>query len=246
MTLDALARGEVVDYLPADGLSGFDAVFSYTGGRALTALREQLGARVVAPLYGFVDPEAHRPAAPRAKYRADLSYLGTYAADRQPGLEKLLLAPARLRPASRFLIGGAQYPREFPWASNIYFVHHVPPESHPAFFSSSRLTLNVTRASMAAWGWCPSGRLFEAAASGAPLISDVWEGLDQFFSPDEEIVTAHGHKDVLAALDCSDEQLGAMARRARERTLAGHTAMHRALEMEQMFMRKPALAGAKG
>ncbi len=246
VTLDALARGEAVAYLPEGGLGGFDVVFSYTGGRALTAFRERLGARNVAPLYGFVDPQAHRPAAPRPEYRADLSYLGTYAADRQPALEELFLEPARQRPAEHFLIGGAQYPREFPWARNIYFVHHVPPELHPAFFSSSRLTLNVTRASMAAWGWCPSGRLFEAAASGAPRVSDAWEGLDEFFVPGEEIATACGSADVLLALDRSDEELRAMARRARERTLGAHTAMHRAVAMEAAFTQKAALAGAKG
>ena len=81
-----------------------------------------------------------------AQYRADLSYLGTYAADRQPALEQLLVEPARRLPARRFLIGGAQYPEAFPWTDNIFFVRHLPPGEHPAFYSSSRLTLNITRA----------------------------------------------------------------------------------------------------
>jgi len=235
VTLDALDGGHAVDYLPAQGLGGFDLVLSYTGGRALRALSIRLGARKVAPLYGFVDPEAHCPSSPDPTFIADLSYLGTYAKDRQPRLSEFLLKPARLLPERRFLIGGAMYPKDFPWEPNIYFVRHVPPELHPAFFASSRLTLNITRAAMAAYGWCPSGRLFEAAACGTPLLSDVWEGLDSFFTPDEEILFARTADDVLAALDRTPAELARMARRARERVLSEHTAAHRALEIEQLF-----------
>ena len=244
VTLSALDHGKTVDYLPAEGLGGFDLVLSYTGGRALGALQERLGARLVAPLYGFVDPEAHRPAAKDPAFQADLSYLGTYAADRQPGLGELLLAPARQRPAQRFLIGGTMYPKDFPWEPNLFFVRHVPPELHPAFFSSSRLTLNITRQAMATYGWCPSGRLFEAAACGAPLVSDVWEGLDHFFAPGEEILFARSREDILQALDAAPDELQRMAGRARERVLAEHTAAHRAQQLEQLFSSMPAPAGA--
>ena len=235
VTLQALASGSTVDYLPVGGLGGFDLVLSYTGGPALDALTHRLHAQRVAPLYGFVDPEAHQPSDPDRAFVSDLSYLGTYAADRQARLRELLLEPARRAPQSRFLIGGAMYPQDFPWAANIFFVRHVPPELHPAFFSSSRLTLNITRAAMAAYGWCPSGRLFEAAACGAPLLSDVWEGLDTFFTPGDEILCARSADDVLAALDCPPEQLRRMAARARERVLAEHTAAHRARQLESLL-----------
>ena len=114
----------------------------------------------------------HRPAEPVPEFAADLSYLGTYAADRQQTLDRLFIQSARIAANRRFLIGGAQYPSDFPWTSNIYFVRHLPPAMHPAFYSSSRMTLNVTRRAMADMGYCPSGRLFEAAACGAPLLSD--------------------------------------------------------------------------
>ncbi|HEY9014350.1 MAG TPA: hypothetical protein VIM84_04750, partial [Gemmatimonadales bacterium] len=103
VTLERLSRGESVFYLPADGLSGFDLVLSYTGGAALTGLSERLGARRVVPLYGSVDPRIHYPVAPVDHYRADLSYLGTYADDRQDALVRLLVEPARRRPRHRFL-----------------------------------------------------------------------------------------------------------------------------------------------
>jgi spore maturation protein CgeB len=232
VTLDRLASGERPDYLPPEGLGGFDLVLSYTGGDALRRLGSELGARRVAPLYGSVDPEAHRPVPPEERLRADLSYLGTYATDRQPALERLLVAPARRLPQRRFVVGGALYPAEFPWSENIWFLRHMPPPEHPAFFSSSRLTLNITRRAMAVMGWCPSGRLFEAAACGAPILTDRWAGLESFYAPGTEVLAADTTEDAIAAIGLSDAELRRIARAARDRTLAEHTADHRAAALE--------------
>jgi spore maturation protein CgeB len=231
VTLSRLQRGESLPYIGPQGLAGFDLVLSYTGGKALDELQTRLGARRVAPLYGHVDPEVHRPAEPAPHYAAALSYLGTYAEDRQAALEALFVEPARRRREQRFVIGGAQYPQDFPWAGNIFFVRHLPPAEHPAFFSSSPLTLNVTRRDMAAMGWCPSGRLFEAAACGAALVTDAWEGLESFYTPGEEIIVVRDTEDSLAALDLSMAQARRLAAAARERTLAQHSSAHRAQDL---------------
>ncbi len=231
VTLSRLRRGEALPYIGSRGLGDFDLVLSYTGGQALKTLRSELGARRVAPLYGHVDPAVHRPATPVPHYRADLSYLGTYAEDRQASLVELFVEPARASPGGQFIIGGAQYPEDFPWSKNIYFVRHLPPAEHPAFFSSSRLTLNVTRRDMTAMGWCPSGRLFEAAACGTAVVSDSWEGLDSFYTPGEEIIVVRDMEDMLAALDMPDEEARAIAKAARSRTLAEHTSDQRAADL---------------
>jgi spore maturation protein CgeB len=235
VTLGRLMRGEDVPYIGSGGLGDFDLVLSFTGGRALDVLRDDLGARRVAPLYGHADPDVHRRVPPNATYSSDLSYLGTYAADRQQALEMLFVEPARARPQLRFVIGGAQYPKDFPWSDNIYFVRHLPPSEHPAFFSSSRLTLNITRQDMAAMGWCPSGRLFEAALCGTPVLSDAWDGFDAFFEPGIEIITAASSDDTIAALDRSDSELEHIAARARERVLSEHTSAHRARELVSLL-----------
>jgi spore maturation protein CgeB len=231
ITLERLRQGEVVPYLPAGGLAEFDLVLSYTGGSAVDELKQRLGARRVAPLYGSVDQQVHYPVPPAERFRADLSYLGTYAEDRQQSLIRLFLQPARRRPDLRFLIGGAQYPAAFPWTENIYFVRHLPPAEHSAFHCSSRVTLNVTRAPMAEMGYCPSGRLFEAAACGAVVLSDSWPGLDEFFEPGTEILVASSTEDVLAALEMSSEQLASIGRAARRRVLRDHTAERRAAQL---------------
>lgn len=231
ITLERLRNGESVPYLGPDGLADFDLVLSYTGGAALEELKHRLGARRVLPLYGSVDPLVHYPVASVDRYRADLSYLGTYAEDRQLALLRLLVEPARRLSNRRFLIGGAQYPQVFPWSDNIFFVRHLPPSEHSAFYSSSRLTLNVTRAPMAGMGYCPSGRLFEAAACGVPVLSDSWEGLSEFFEPGSQILVANTTEEAIAALETSDEQLARMSRAARDRTLIDHTADRRASQL---------------
>jgi spore maturation protein CgeB len=248
VTLGQLRRSEHVEYLPEQGLGEFDLVLSYTGGKALDELREKLGARYVAPLYGSVDPQVHQPMPPEDRYRADLSYLGTYASDRQETLEQLFVQPARCCPELRFLIGGAQYPRDFPWTDSIYFVRHLPPSEHAAFYSSSRLTLNATRRDMAANGYCPSGRVFEAAACGTPVLSDWWDGLDEFYTPGREVVIARTTEDAVAALQLSDAERNGIARAAYERTLAEHTAAHRVRELERILeeVQQPAETIAAG
>lgn len=238
VTLARVGAGERVPYLPEEGLGGFDLVLSYTGGRALDLLRDQLGARRVAPLYGHADPAAHAPARAEPRYGADLSYIGTYAADRQAGVEALFVGAARARPGGRFVLAGSGYPADFPWTDNIWFVRHLPPAEHPAFYAAGRLALNVTRADMKAMGWCPSGRLFEAAACGAPILSDAWDGLDAFFTPGDELLTAGDTAGALAAMDRDD--LGEIARRARARFLDEHTSDHRAGELLALLERVPA------
>jgi spore maturation protein CgeB len=243
VTLSHLKQDGRAEYIGPDGLGGFDLVLSYTGGAALTELQTALGARRTAALYGHVDPNQYRPAEPRPDFAGDLSYLGTYAADRQADVERYLVAPARLRPDQRFVIGGALYPHDFPWTANIHFVRHLPPPDHPAFYASSRLTLNVTRGAMAEMGWCPSGRLFEAAACGTAIATDVWQGLDDFFEPGREVITMRGTEDVIAALDLTDAELAQVGRNARERVLSDHTSERRAQELEAIlsdaFARRP-------
>jgi spore maturation protein CgeB len=235
VTLDGLRAGSDVAYLPPEGLGGFDLVLSFTGGPALAELRTRLGARRTAPLYGHVDPEVHRPVAPLEGEFVDVSYLGTYAADRQAALEALFIEPARRMPQRRFLIAGAQYPHDFPWTDNVYFRRHLPPPEHPAFFCSSALTVNVTRRAMAEMGWCPSGRLFEAAACGVPILTDTWDGLSAFFTPGDDILTATTTEEAIAAISLPREELARIGAAARARVLAEHTSDVRAAELEDVL-----------
>ncbi|ABS25141.1 glycosyltransferase [Anaeromyxobacter sp. Fw109-5] len=233
VTLARLAAGEPVEWAGA-GLSGFDLVLAFTGGRTLHLLRERLGARRVAPLYGSVDPTVHAPAPPAAAFRGDVSYLGTFAPSRQRALERLFLEPAARMPNRTFVLAGSMYDAAFPWRENIRYVRHLEPSLHPAFFCSSPLTVNVTRAELAAMGHCPSPRLFEAAACGVPVLSDWFDGLDELFTPGEELLVARNADEATHAISLPRMALERMGRRARERALAEHTAEARAEELVRL------------
>jgi spore maturation protein CgeB len=234
ITLNRLAEGDL-DYLRASQLPAFDLVFSWTGGDALLALERDFGVRMARALFGCVDPDVYRPVQPYAGLRCELSYMGTYAPDRQAKLESMFLDAARQRPASTFLLAGSLYPSEWSWPANVRRYEHVGPADHPVLYCSSRLTLNLTRAEMAASGYCPSGRFFEAAACGAPIITDWFRGLDSFFEPNQEVLVAGDTERILRLLDRPDAELRRMARRARQRTLDEHTGRQRALTMLAAF-----------
>jgi spore maturation protein CgeB len=231
VTLSRLERGETVEYIPRDGLRAFDLVLSYTGGAALHKLRDRLHARRVAALYGWVDPDIHHPVQTGSDYTADLSYLGTYAADRQRAFEDLFLKPAQCLPAKRFLVAGPMYPHSELWPRNVAYRAHLPPAQHSGFYCSSRLTLSITRGTMAAMGYCPSGRLFEAAACRTPVLSDWWEGLDQFFEPGREILIATSTSDAIAAIQQDAHTLKQIGLRAQQRAFDCHTAAIRARQL---------------
>lgn len=235
VTLRNISSGAGAGYIGPSGLKDFDLVLSYTGGRALQGLKDLLGAKRVEPLYGSVDPATHRPVEPVEAYRADLSYLGTYAGDRQATLNAFLLEPSKRLKDKKFIIGGSLYPDDFPWTDNIHYLSHVAPADHPAFYSSARFTLNVTRAAMADMGWCPSGRLFEAAACGSPILTDQWPGMEDFFEPGREIIVAGSTEDIIAAMSMDEADRAKVASLARRRALLEHTSERRAEEFEKIL-----------
>jgi spore maturation protein CgeB len=225
-------EGTGVDYVQMHMLPEFDLVLSFTGGPILEELQTRWGAKRTAALYGSVDPEVHVPVdnPPRA-YRCALGYLGTYSADRQPSLERMLLQPARARPTEQFMVVGSLYPPDIDWPGNVRTQWHLDPNEHPAFYSANRLTLSVTRQAMREWGYTPSGRLFEAASCGTPVLTDSWPGLDTFFEPGTEILVADDASEVERALERPAEELHRIGQAARERTLAQHTGKKRAQEL---------------
>ncbi len=235
ITMERLRREKQVEAVRAVDISLFDAYLSFTGGPVLQELRTTFKARRAFPLYCSVDPEAYQPHGFDEQFACALSYLGTYSEDRQSKLEELLLAPARALPGERFTVAGAQYPEGVLWPLNVQRFDHVAPDRHAAFYGSSQFTLNLTRDSMAAAGWSPSVRLFEAAACGAVIISDMWAGLGELLVPGKEILVAHNTGDVLRLLaDTTPAQRSAIGAAARARILAEHTSEHRAIELERI------------
>ena len=231
ITISKLRAGDA-EYLRRDQVAGFDLYLSFTGGPILTEIETRFQAPRALPFYCSFDPERYH-FTPDPHFHCDLSYMGTYAPDRQPKVDELFCEPARRLPESRFLIAGPLYPENLRWPANVRHIIHLEPKLHPGFYSSARFTLNVTRAEMITAGYSPSVRLFEAAACGATIISDSWPGLEFFLEPGKEILLPKGSEDVVAFVrELSENESRAIGRAAQERVLSEHTAAHRATQFE--------------
>jgi spore maturation protein CgeB len=246
----ALLEQQRAPYISAAMIPRYQLYFSFTGGPILERLERRYRAQMARTLYCAVDPDLYQPQ-PARRPRWHLGYMGTYSADRQPALERLLLEPARRHAELRLTVAGSQYPRGVKWPRNVERIEHVRPAAHAAFYGRQRFTLNLTRADMIEAGYSPSVRLFEAAACGCPIISDWWEGLDQFFKVGEEILVADSSEQVTEYLfDLSPDDRRRLGAKARARVLAAHTAAHRAAELESYALsllgrRPPAQAAAR-
>ncbi len=233
VTVNALRAGGA-EYLRPDQVRLFELYLSFTGGPFLhEVLERELGAREAVPLFCSVDPERYRPTAADPEWAVEMAYMGTFAPDRQPVVERFLNEAAHRLPARRFLVAGPQYPEDLRWADNVRLISHVPPAVHPAFYSSASWQLNATRADMVAAGWSPSVRLFEAGACGAAIISDRWPGIEDFFAPGEEILLPESTEEAVAILRGTGEsERRAIGDAIRRRVLREHTAAKRAEELE--------------
>lgn len=234
ITVAALRERGASDYLRADQIAALDVYFSFTGGPMLAELQHRFGVRRAVPLYCSFDPERYRAYPPSERFACAMSYMGTYAPDRQPKLEEYLFDAARALPEMRFTVAGPQYPKAVPWPRNVRHIVHLNPRWHPHLYSSSRLTLNITRRDMVMAGYSPSVRLFEAAACGAAIASDNWPGLDTFFVPGREILLPASAGEMVRYLrDVDAQELRAIGLAAQARVLAEHTSQQRAAEFER-------------
>ena len=237
ITIAGLRNEGRTEYLEAEQVAGFDVYFSFTGGPMLQEIESRFGAKAAVALYCSFDPRQYRHFPVNQRFACDLSYMGTYAPDRQGKLEELLIRPAERLPHRKFMVAGPQYPKDIRWPKNVRRIVHLNPRWHARFYSSARLTLNVTRREMVMAGYSPSVRLFEAAACGATIVSDSWPGLPTFFIPGREILLPLDTNDVDRFLSLDDAELRRIGEAAQQRVLAEHTSETRALQFERALER---------
>ncbi|HEX8549815.1 MAG TPA: glycosyltransferase, partial [Cytophagaceae bacterium] len=230
VTLAKLERKDY-EYLQPELISKFDLYLSFTGGPTLDLLEKKYGSPMARAFYCSFDPKLYYTEPSEKAW--DLGYLGTYSADRQPPLEKLMLEPARRLQKGKFIVAGPLYPSEIIWPENVEYVSHVAPAEHRSFYNAQWFTLNITREDMVKAGYSPSVRLFEAAACGTAIISDYWEGIETIFDTSSEILISRSPKDTLQYLkEMSPKEIRTVGEKAQKKVLANHTAAHRAIELE--------------
>lgn len=235
VSLTALEAGETVDHLPADGLGGFDMVLASCGGPALERYRAKAGAEAVAPLYPWIVPEADKPGDFKRDYLGDLCCIVSGPDGIREGLGSFFIDPAQRLTRRRFVLVGADLPDGVPRASNILTFPDLDPAAHADVLASASLALTLARDDERKIGWCPSDRLFLAAACGAAIVADQWEGLDSFFEPGREILVAAQTDDVTTAMMLPRNHLTDLGRRARKRVLSEHSAERRVQELRSIL-----------
>jgi spore maturation protein CgeB len=231
-----------LDRVKADSLDPFrklipryDFIFTYGGGAPVVSAYRSLGAARCIPIYNALDPSTHYPVPADRRFAADLAFLGNRLPDREARVEEFFLRPAAASEGRRFLLAGSGWQdRALP--PNVRAIGHLSTNDHNAFNCSPLAVLNISRESMARYGHSPATRVFEAAGAGACIITDAWEGIERFLTPEREVLVARSGDEVAAHMAAlTPERAAAIGRAARQRVLAEHTYDHRAEELERIL-----------
>ena len=243
-TLDRMENNPADPFRPL--VPRYDFVLTYGGGDPVVEAYKRFGARECVPIYNALDPTTHHPVDPDPRFEGDLGFLGNRLPDREARVEEFFLKAAALAPERRFLLGGNGW-GDKPMPANVEYLGHVYTRDHNAFNCTPLAVLNISRESMARYGFSPATRVFEAAGAGACLITDAWIGIEMFLEPDWEVLVAADGEEVAERLrGLTPEDARRIGRAAKRRILAEHTYAHRAAQIESILgLQPPTGTGAR-
>jgi spore maturation protein CgeB len=237
--VDAPATLARLEGNPNDALGAliprFDLVLTYGGGDPVVERYRALGAADCVPIYNAVDPETHHPAAADPRFACDLAFVGNRLPDREERVDEFFLRAAAIAPERSFLLAGSGW-EDKALPANVRLHGHLGTADHNAFNATPLATLNVLRESMAENGWSPATRVFEAAGAGGCLISDEWQGIEEFLEPAREVLVAGSGEEVAELVrSLTPHRARTIGAAARRRVLAEHTYERRAELVEQVL-----------
>lgn len=237
--VDAPATLDRVRHDPSDAFTEliprYDYIFTYGGGDPVVQAYAELGARRCVPIYNALDPSTHYPVPQDPRFEGDLAFLGNRLPDREKRVEEFFLKTAKANDGKRFVLGGNGW-NDKSLPPNVAYVGHVYTADHNAFNCSARAVLNVSRESMARYGYSPATRIFEAAGAAACIITDAWEGIGQFLEPGREVLVAADGEEVSELLgSLTRERSRELGWKAQARILAEHTYAHRARQVDALL-----------
>jgi spore maturation protein CgeB len=232
-TLDRVGQNPADPFRPL--IPRYDLVLTYGGGEPVASAYRALGARDCIPIYNALDPETHHPVAPEPRFDGELGFLGNRMPDREARVDEFFFRAAAELPGHRCLLGGSGWDGK-PMPENVRYLGHVYTRDHNAFNRTPLAVLNVSRESMARYGFSPATRVFEAAGAGACLITDAWEGIELFLEPEQEVLVARSGGEVAEHMrSLTPERASAIGDAALRRVLAEHTYAHRAEYLEKVL-----------
>lgn len=232
-TLDRIAEDPRDPFLEL--IPHYDMILTYGGGDPVVNAYKENGAQKCIPIYNALDSETHFPVAREEKFSGDLAFLGNRLPDREKRVEEFFIKPAKELSDQKFLLGGSGWgDKELP--ANVQYLGHVKTTDHNSFNCSPKAVLNISRDSMARYGFSPATRIFEAAGAGACIITDYWKGIESFFEPDKEIIVVKEGEEVIQVLkNLTEEKATKIGQAAYDRVIAEHTYEHRAALLQQVF-----------
>ncbi|HEX9978979.1 MAG TPA: glycosyltransferase [Flavobacterium sp.] len=239
--VDAPATLDRIDQHPEDQFNKliplYDFILTYGGGQPVIDAYEKKGAKKCIPVYNALDTDTHFPEKPQSSFDCVLAFLGNRLPDREQRVEEFFLKPAAALPQYKFILGGSGW-ADKPMSDNVEYIGHVYTKDHNALNATPRAVLNISRDSMAKYGFSPATRVFEAAGAGACIITDYWEGIDHFFEPGKEIIVARDGEEVIKILEgLTIEKAWKIGRAAYKKVLAAHTYDHRAGLLQSVFQK---------
>jgi spore maturation protein CgeB len=213
----------------------YDLILLYGGGEPVRNAYGRLKARRAVLIYNAVDPDEYYPVPADPARSCDLLFMGNRMPDREQRVNDLFFAAARAAPELDFVLGGNGW-GDMALPDNVRYVGHVPTRTHRAWNCSARMVLNINRADMAETGFSPPTRVFEAAGCASCVVTDAWEGIATFLTPDAEVLVVHSATELVDLLRSISPRRSAMiGQAARARVLRDHTYTARAAALEAVL-----------
>lgn len=172
----------------------------------------------------------------------DVVWIGNWGdEERTKELEEFLIGPAAAMRGSKFAVHGVRYPedalKELSTAG-IEFRGYLPNLRAPEMYARSRISLHVPRRFYAnGLSGVPTIRVFEALASGAPLVCAPWNDSEGLFRPGQDYICVPDQAAMVSELQFllgDDRARMQLAASGLETILARHTCAHRAQQLVEI------------
>jgi len=223
----ALDRGFKFNYYENSDLSIYDAFLVNSEG-VIPDLKK-MGARNVYPFHYAVDPDLVYPA--DVEKDRDIVFFGFGSQYREEWMQKMITEPSKRMAGVKFVVGGGGFGIDL---GNAEMIGNVPIPEYRYFVGRAKINLNITRKTHASVYKTSTGRIFELPAMGAVMVSQPYEGLDEFFEPGKEYIQLTENDDideVYHNLIKNKEKREEISRNARKKIISHHTYAHRAIQL---------------
>jgi len=217
----------IFDYYPGADLAEYDVFLSSSKGAV--PMLQQMGAERVEVFYYGVDPELYSPI--QIEQDMDIFYYGRDHRTKENRIDYMITQPSRALPDYYFLVGGRSPQVDL---GNAKTCDSLPISTWRSYCCRSKINLNITKHIDAETYATSSMRPFELASMGCCVVTDSYNGLEEWFEVGKEMFMVHNAEEAVETyktLLASEELRRKTGILARERVIKEHTTQHRAKQL---------------